>query len=83
MDVDSVVVNTPEIVVEELADLPMQKKANSHEFLPKKQIKTPDVLEKCLSLGKRKRGDNETFENQWEDLLVGNSEINSNPPSYA
>ena len=35
MDVDSVVANIPEIVVEEMADLPMQKKAHSHEFLPK------------------------------------------------
>lgn len=83
MDVDSAVANTPEIVVEELADLPMQKKAHSHEFLPNKQIKTPDVIEKCLSLGKRKRSDNEILENQWQDLLVGNSETSSNPPSYA
>ena len=83
MDVDSVVANIPEIVVEEMADLPMQKKAHSHEFLPKNQIKTPDVLENCLPLGKRKRSDNETFENQWQDLLVGNSETSSNPPSYA
>ena len=43
MDVDSAVANTPEIAVEDLVDLPMQKKTHSHELLPNKQIVTPDV----------------------------------------